>query len=392
MKRLAIVIALVATSLAADEQTYRDGVAAVQSKDYATAVSLLQRAITEAPVESAGYLPHYWIGIAKYELGDVDGALRHWRISSDQGAIKKTAQSSDIRSRMARAQAARQGNAQADPDAPKKNAEAAIRRALAKQGEAIGRGRDRSADYQTGKRKLAEANAVFGKGGYPEAIKLANEAHNLFAGGSFTVPFDDEPKKPQKRPEPTDDDPQIDSAARADASVAVQSYRRRILNLPRGAAAAAETREWDRLRKELDRATSDAAYESIAERARASEKKLAERRAVPEVSVEPQVPEPAARKKMPQPLEKAYRAYATGDLAASEAQLTSLIGKTPTAEAFLLRGCARYTRALLTRSNTDAAAADFREALVRDRTLRLDQSAFSPKIVQFFDQLRAARR
>ena len=63
----------------------------------------------------------------------------------------------------------------------------------------------------------------------------------------------------------------------------------------------------------------------------------------------------------------------------------------PTAEAFLLRGCARYTRALLTRGEPKSAEADFREALQRDRALRLDEDAFSPKVVAFFEKVRASR-
>jgi hypothetical protein len=93
------------------------------------------------------------------------------------------------------------------------------------------------------------------------------------------------------------------------------------------------------------------------------------------------------------PLENAWRAYAAGDLAGSEQQLTSMIASAPTAEAYLLRGCARYTRGVLSgRDDAVAAAADdFREALKRNASLRLDPAAFSPKLIAFFEKVRGGR-
>jgi hypothetical protein len=91
-------------------------------------------------------------------------------------------------------------------------------------------------------------------------------------------------------------------------------------------------------------------------------------------------------------LEAAYRAYAGGDLAASESMLTSTIARSATAEAYLLRGCTRYTRAMLSRTPDallPSAADDFRAALRMNAALRLSDGAFSPKLVAYFESLRS---
>jgi len=64
-----------------------------------------------------------------------------------------------------------------------------------------------------------------------------------------------------------------------------------------------------------------------------------------------------------------------------------------TAEAYLLRGCTRYTRGVLSgRDDALAAAAeDFREALKKNASLRLDPAAFSPKLIAFFEKVRGGK-
>jgi tetratricopeptide (TPR) repeat protein len=89
------------------------------------------------------------------------------------------------------------------------------------------------------------------------------------------------------------------------------------------------------------------------------------------------------------PLQNAWRAFAAGDFAKSEQLLTQILATNASAEAYLLRGCARYTAATLARGKLDAAAEDFRAALALNPALRLDRSAFSPKLIAYFEQLRA---
>ena len=88
-------------------------------------------------------------------------------------------------------------------------------------------------------------------------------------------------------------------------------------------------------------------------------------------------------------LETAYRAFAGGDFAASEQMLNELISAKPTPEAYVLRGCTRYTRAMLSRKeDLSAASDDFRAALRLNAALRLDKAAFSPKLIDYFESVR----
>ena len=92
-------------------------------------------------------------------------------------------------------------------------------------------------------------------------------------------------------------------------------------------------------------------------------------------------------------LESAYRAFAAGDVRKSDELLSDILAANASAEAYLLRGCARYTQAMLSRKPEallSAAAEDFRAALRLNRALRLDRSAFSPKLVAYFDQVRGS--
>lgn len=97
-----LLFSLVALPLAAAEkwfEAYDRGVAAVGSKNYKAAAEALQRAVAEMPNEGTGvraknslitYVPHFWLGIAKFNLGDTEGALREWRISEEQVVIART--------------------------------------------------------------------------------------------------------------------------------------------------------------------------------------------------------------------------------------------------------------------------------------------------------------
>jgi len=90
-------------------------------------------------------------------------------------------------------------------------------------------------------------------------------------------------------------------------------------------------------------------------------------------------------------LESAYRAYASGNFAVSEDLLTKILTRTPSSEAYLLRGCTRYTRAMLSTKPADlliGARLDFREALKINGSLRLTERTFSPKLVSFFEDVR----
>ncbi|HEX9160246.1 MAG TPA: hypothetical protein VF980_00960 [Thermoanaerobaculia bacterium] len=90
-------------------------------------------------------------------------------------------------------------------------------------------------------------------------------------------------------------------------------------------------------------------------------------------------------------LQSAYQAFAAGNVDASDRALTSMLRSRPSAEAYLLRGAVRYTRAMLSRDPDPmlgAAKNDFRAALKMKKALRLNRNAFSPKLVAFFEEVR----
>ncbi len=201
MKRMAMALAallLAATSaFAAPEQwweAYARGVAAVNARNYKVAAEALQKSIAEMPNEGTNvrtrkelitYVPHFWLGIARFNLGDPDAALREWRISEDQGVVARTEYYARMKDWIARAQAQKQRNAQDSASAPKKAADVAISKALEMQLDALSAGGDRSESYMAAQRKLVEARAQFQKAGtdvnaYKAAEQTAQQAAVLF--------------------------------------------------------------------------------------------------------------------------------------------------------------------------------------------------------------------
>jgi hypothetical protein len=90
-------------------------------------------------------------------------------------------------------------------------------------------------------------------------------------------------------------------------------------------------------------------------------------------------------------LESAYRAYAAADFASSDRILTKVLSAKPSAEAYLLRGCSRYTQAMLARDGNAllaSASADIQAALRIKPSLRLDRGTWSPKLIAFFEHVR----
>lgn len=407
MKRLAIFLLLATSALAAEKwwDSYNRGVAAVNGKSYQLAASLLQKAIAEQPTESTSiragktiitYVPHFWLGIAKLELGDADGALREFRISEEQGAIARTAYYAKMKEWAAKAQREKQKAAHSAVSGPRRTAEGAISRAMQIQGDAMSAGGDRTQRYRDAQTKLQTALTDFRKAGndagaYASVAQTAEQAAQLFSaaadeGKKAKAAVAARPKvvKPAPAPAvvqtetiapppPVKIEPApVVSQAKVAAELAVQEFRRKA---PRAEA--------DKTRKRLDAAKTDAEYDDIR---LAVEKRLAD-------LTKPVAPPPAVK---PEPVDvaPAYRAYATGDLAGAEQLLTTLIVEHAAAEAYLLRGCVRYTRAMLSR-NADALLAsaneDFRAALRRNRALRLDPRAFSPKLVARFEQVRSGK-
>jgi hypothetical protein len=114
MRRLAVVLVLLAAAAAPPalaaagyEEAFRDGMSALDQKKWAVADASFRTAVAANPREGGkqirvygtwllDYLPHYYLGVALYQLGDVEGAAQEWRESRRQGAILSTPLRADL--------------------------------------------------------------------------------------------------------------------------------------------------------------------------------------------------------------------------------------------------------------------------------------------------------
>ncbi|MGH9144844.1 MAG: hypothetical protein ACRD3J_30450, partial [Thermoanaerobaculia bacterium] len=409
-------------------EAYNFGVSQVRSSNFQAGAQALQRAIDEMPQENTAqavpghiftYTPHFWLGIARLNLGDPEGALREWKISEDQGAIRNTPYYAQLQDFIGRANSQRQRRAEGAATPSKQEANGAIGRALSAQMDAVTAGGDRSETYHAAQRKLAEAKDTSAKAGvdvrsYKRAVELAEEARNLFATaaddakkqrasrpvrpnpqlqrkpapGEVVIPFDDlpppkqavqpqapvpvpvtqlvppPPPTPQPKKTSLPELPDTESEALVAARITVQQYRRRLLslNLP--------TTDVQRLDRELKPGIDAKAIQKVVDQVAAKERDLDARKPA-EVLAAP-APDPSN-----QQLETAYRAFAAGDLASSDHILTQLLATRESAEAYLLRGCTRFTQAMLSRNGDSllaGATADIQSALRLNHSLRLDRA------------------
>ncbi|MCB1034027.1 MAG: hypothetical protein KDD47_09365 [Acidobacteria bacterium] len=96
---LALTLALTAAPARADFlDSYKAGVKAAENGDWATVRDRMSEAVAEQPQEDARlgkrlylrrYIPYYFLGRAKFELGDCRGALEAWDTSESQGVIQR---------------------------------------------------------------------------------------------------------------------------------------------------------------------------------------------------------------------------------------------------------------------------------------------------------------
>ncbi len=377
MKRLALILLVATSAFATDKwaDNYKKGVAAVNGRNYRLAADLLQKAIAEKPTEAlsvrsgreilTSYVPHFFLGIAKYNLGDVDGALREWRTSEEQGAVARTEYYANMKNWVARAQTEKVRLAENAAAGPKKAADTAISKAMLAKSDAFSQGGERTESYRSGQRKLTEARSQFEKADTDAAAYRAAETKAGEATALFNVASEEGKKiraaqaaRPPKKQEPE----------------VVVEYADLEVVKPQTETVAPPPKVEPKV-------------EPTPQPPPVAEKKPS---VIPAPVPTPVAPTPVAPGPSPE-LRAAYRAFAAGDLAGSEQLLTRLLRQRATGEAYLLRGCARYTRAMLSRT-PDAllasAAADFRAALAQNRALRLDPRAFSPKLVAFFEQQR----
>ncbi|MBV9069966.1 MAG: hypothetical protein JO093_08445 [Acidobacteria bacterium] len=440
---LLLLIALPAMAAESWSDAYNRGVDLVRAGKYQVGAQALQHAVEQAPQENATarvrdqiftYTPHFWLGIARLNLGDPDGALREWKISEDQGVVQNTVYYAQLRDLTARANAQKQRRAEGAAVPSKQEANAAIGRAISAQVDAVTAGGDHSDTYHAAQRKLSEAKETNANAGievrtYKRAAEIADEARAMFVQaaedakkqraarpvkpppvvrpkvppGDIVVPFDDvpQPKAPApvpvpapvtqtaappqpapkaevKKPEPQ---PEMASEDFVNAQLAIQAYRRRLMAMKLSVADA------QRIERELKPGSDAKTIRRVVDEVAAKEREL-DARKPPAVAVAPSEP---AVDPMHAQLESAYRAFAAGDLASSDRELTQLIATKENAEAYLLRGCERYTQAMLSRHGDPlliSAAADMQSALRLNQALRLDAAAWSPKLVAFFEKVK----
>ena len=86
---LASIAAAEAPAQGQSQRAYRDGVKAAEKGDWQSVKELMTVAIADRAEERKRYTPHYYLGLALFELGDCDGALGSWQTSQQQGALGK---------------------------------------------------------------------------------------------------------------------------------------------------------------------------------------------------------------------------------------------------------------------------------------------------------------
>jgi hypothetical protein len=407
MKRLLVAALLFAFSASAAPEkwwdAYNRGVAAVNARNYKVAADSLQKSIDEMPNEGTNvrakdklitYVPHFWLGIAKLNLGDPDGALREWRICEDQGVLQRTEYYASMKDWMVRAQAEKLRLAQNAAAGPKKAAGTALAKAVNMQLEAMKQGGDRTESYASANRKYQDANAQFQKAGTDiNAYKAVEQAAQQAAALFGTAAEEGKKLKLARTTAPAQKKvvaPPVQAAVVVPAPAPVKVAETAPPPVAKKETPAEMTPVMSSAEVDKLLAERDAKLKKNVPPQKKSEQKVA---AAPELPSAPNTPAPAAAVKVD--LRPAYRLFAKGDISGSERQLDVIVRAHGVAEAYLLRGCARWTRAMLSRDR-DAlllkAQDDFRAALDRNRNLRLDRAVFSPKLVEYFDKVRRKRR
>src|SRR5207244_1687619 len=94
------------------------------------------------------YTPHFWLGIAKFNLGDLDGALREWKTSEEQGVVQNTPYYAQLREWVARANTEKQRRSENAAADGKREANAVVGKALSAQTDAVATGADHRDAYR----------------------------------------------------------------------------------------------------------------------------------------------------------------------------------------------------------------------------------------------------
>ena len=372
-------------------EAYERGTTAAQKREWAVAAEEMAKAIAEKPQEAANargrrksvlYVPHFWLGLALIEKGDHAQGQRALRTSESQGVIQKTAHYATLRAALSGVAADLNKDREKQQQAAKAAADKEIGRAMAAQVQATGGGATRTEQFRRASQKMQEGFAARKAADYAGAVKAARAAVQLFGESLvaakrstarvpvYAAAATPIPVAPAQRPAA---EPVVTPPPAPVAEVAQQSEP---VGVPAGVDSARRSTEVAETKSAPEAMpVPTAARESIS-----VEKSDRGRRTAASPAVRPA-----------QLLEQAYVAFARGDLATADTLAGVLIDSTDKRlEGYMLRACARYTRALMTNrvELERAAAVDVRSALAISRYATLDPDHFSPKVIAFFQKQR----
>lgn len=436
MKRLALVLVVILSALpalAANEwwSAYERGMKAVETSNWAAVSAEMKRAIAIKPHENASavvrgravtYLPHYWLGVALYHLDDPDAAVREWKTSDSQGAIQRTDLYSDLRKRIATVQTEKAKAKARASDPSRSRADAALDSALKAQIQAMTGGADQTDTYRAAQRKLQDARRIYNAAGndpvaYQTAASEAGDARALFEKATSEArerrAAAARPRQRSSQPPavaPKKEPPRTIVTPKAPENVEKTQPPATSTTTPTVPVTVPPKRE-EIVRKQAIPAPTSSTSGSTVKPEAAKPVTVAKETPPPasEVSTRaskatPPIPSPTGdgedllvhrkvtnAKEAAALLRRAWLRFARGDVNAAEALMTAVIDTDQaTPEAYLIRGCARYTRGVLTNRSdlVDAARRDFIVAIEKKPSLRLDDEHFSPKLIAFFEETR----
>ncbi len=419
-------------------EDYERGLAAIAAQDWSQVAVAMQSAARQNPTEAVtlklrrrtvAYVPWYWLGVAQLEGGDPAAAIQSFRTSEGQGVIAKTPLYGDFRKALSRAQSA---VAMAGGGAGKKQGSAAyqnaVRAAVASQGKAMLAGSTRSETYRKASLKLQEARERARPEtaeALAEGTRLAMQADEMFrraaaeqnaqrktsktvraamqppaetaeppvevadaAASDTAAPAPlAAPPAAAAEPEPAAPEPAAPSPRLVERTESMlRSLRKEAASGPaKSDPRVVSRRDLDQIEMRLLAASTDEEVSSIQ---REIAQELADLREI--TAAAPKVTPAGSDATRAAALEAAYRALAEGQPEESERLLSDLLAVTESAEAYLLRGCARFALGTLTKRKDLVAAGrdDLGRALRINPKLRLDARFFSPKLVELLDEVR----
>lgn len=408
---------------------YQQGRAAYSEGRWGDAADAMERALAENPTEqisvrvrseSISYVPHFWLGLSQLKLGETAKARASLSRSESQSVIQKTTHYTELRRALSQVEQVETKRSSNELTSLRTIADEAVAVALAAQGAATEAGATRNENYRRASTKLDDALAQT-KGqptaeNYKQKATLARQAADLFAAAKTEIASANRPTRAPQQP--AVNGPGVAQLQRAEVAPPPSELTKETLTQrPQSSAPTLRIlRQLSELNRELRRDSEafkknpvlenfvrsslrrSAAWESrlkspvaenelaVIQQGMASIRKDLEvlRSASRPVVVESS-PAPANRRHM---LETAYRELSRGRLGQAETLLTEAItADNSLAEAFMLRGCVRYTSAMLAseKAGLESALADFRTALKINPTLRLELPHFSPKLIAFFE-------